>query len=222
MFLEAVFDAKHDNGICDILALSDTFNIKKPGNEKKIAVCVGPSLTTIESIKFLPLRWLLCVLRPLLVLGLSMLVARQFPSTNWPFVRPRRKHLLLQGCRKNREAEKHFGHAPGVPGSHTKPSVRSKGRKFERARGRRKSPISEEELSNAFQPPEVKRDIAEPEVQGDVTKNQRFRRRIVKCFPATRSQRDIAEPEVQVTLLYKSSDLRADWWWDQMSWFRGR
>uniref|UniRef100_A0A915D7D9 Large ribosomal subunit protein eL18 n=1 Tax=Ditylenchus dipsaci TaxID=166011 RepID=A0A915D7D9_9BILA len=47
--------------------------------------------------------------------------------------------LLIQGPRKNRETEKHFGPAPGVPGSHTKPHVRSKGRKFERARGRRKS-----------------------------------------------------------------------------------
>ena len=46
--------------------------------------------------------------------------------------------VLLQGKRKNREACKHFGKAPGVPGSHTKPYVRSKGRKFERARGRRK------------------------------------------------------------------------------------
>ncbi|VDO93346.1 unnamed protein product [Soboliphyme baturini] len=47
--------------------------------------------------------------------------------------------LLLQGPRKAREAEKHFGPAPGAPHSHTKPYVRSKGRKFERARGRRKS-----------------------------------------------------------------------------------
>lgn len=47
--------------------------------------------------------------------------------------------LLIQGPRKAREAEKHFGPAPGVPGSHTKPLVRSKGRKFERARGRRAS-----------------------------------------------------------------------------------
>ena len=37
------------------------------------------------------------------------------------------------------QAVKHFGPAPGVPGSHAKPYVRSKGRKFERARGRRKS-----------------------------------------------------------------------------------
>ncbi|CAI4228417.1 unnamed protein product [Auanema sp. JU1783] len=47
--------------------------------------------------------------------------------------------LLIQGPRKAREAEKHFGPAPGVPHSHTKPYVRSKGRKFERARGRRAS-----------------------------------------------------------------------------------
>jgi len=46
--------------------------------------------------------------------------------------------VLLQGPRKSREAEKHFG-APGVPNSHAKPLVRSKGRKFERARGRRAS-----------------------------------------------------------------------------------
>ena len=47
--------------------------------------------------------------------------------------------LLIQGPRKQRLAERHFGPAPGVPHSHTKPLVRSKGRKFERARGRRKS-----------------------------------------------------------------------------------
>lgn len=50
-----------------------------------------------------------------------------------------RKTVLMQGRRKAREAVKHFGPAPGVPHSHTKPFVRSKGRKFERARGRRKS-----------------------------------------------------------------------------------
>ncbi|XP_064407071.1 large ribosomal subunit protein eL18-like [Halichondria panicea] len=47
--------------------------------------------------------------------------------------------VLLQGPRKAREAVRHFGPAPGVPHSHTKPYVRSKGRKFEKARGRRKS-----------------------------------------------------------------------------------
>ena len=47
--------------------------------------------------------------------------------------------ILLQGPRKAREAVRHFGPAPGLPHSHAKPYVRAKGRKFERARGRRKS-----------------------------------------------------------------------------------
>ena len=46
--------------------------------------------------------------------------------------------VLLQGRRTAREANKHFGN-PGSPGSKTKPFVRSEGRKFERARGRRPS-----------------------------------------------------------------------------------
>ncbi|KAG4913899.1 hypothetical protein AAZX31_19G218100 [Glycine max] len=47
--------------------------------------------------------------------------------------------VLLRGPKNAREAVKHFGPAPGVPHSHTKPYVRAKGRKFERARGRRNS-----------------------------------------------------------------------------------
>merc|ERR1712080_14533 len=46
--------------------------------------------------------------------------------------------VLLQGRRKAREANRHFG-APGKPNSSAKPFVRSKGRKFECARGRRES-----------------------------------------------------------------------------------
>merc|ERR1711963_848992 len=46
--------------------------------------------------------------------------------------------VLVQGSRKARSAYRHFG-APGVPNSNAAPFVRSKGRKFERARGRRKS-----------------------------------------------------------------------------------
>ncbi|KAI5056246.1 hypothetical protein GOP47_0028064 [Adiantum capillus-veneris] len=45
--------------------------------------------------------------------------------------------ILLRGPKNAREAVKHFGRARGVPHSHTKPYVRSKGLKFERARGRR-------------------------------------------------------------------------------------
>ncbi|MBA0764117.1 hypothetical protein Gotri_013488, partial [Gossypium trilobum] len=47
--------------------------------------------------------------------------------------------VLLRGPKNAREAVKHFGPAPGVPHSYSKPYVRSKGRKFERARGRRNS-----------------------------------------------------------------------------------
>merc|ERR1712196_373426 len=46
--------------------------------------------------------------------------------------------VLMRGQKTSREACKHFG-APGVPHSSAKPYVRSKGRKFEKARGRRKS-----------------------------------------------------------------------------------
>merc|ERR1740124_176711 len=47
--------------------------------------------------------------------------------------------VLLRGPVKSRESERHFGKAPGVPGSSTAPYVRSKGRKFEQARGKRQS-----------------------------------------------------------------------------------
>lgn len=47
--------------------------------------------------------------------------------------------VLIQGKRNAREACKHFGKAPGVPHSYTRPYVRSKGRKYEKARGRRTS-----------------------------------------------------------------------------------
>merc|ERR1719269_511473 len=46
--------------------------------------------------------------------------------------------LLLRGSKSHREAEKHFG-APGVAHSSVKPYVRAKGRKFEKARGKRAS-----------------------------------------------------------------------------------
>ncbi|KAI9696163.1 MAG: hypothetical protein M1820_008304 [Bogoriella megaspora] len=44
--------------------------------------------------------------------------------------------VLLRGPRNAREAVKHFGFGPH---KHKKPKVESKGRKFERARGRRRS-----------------------------------------------------------------------------------
>jgi len=44
--------------------------------------------------------------------------------------------ILLRGPTKAREAEKHFGMGPH---KHKKPYIESKGRKFEKARGRRRS-----------------------------------------------------------------------------------
>ncbi|ORZ11026.1 60S ribosomal protein L18 [Lobosporangium transversale] len=44
--------------------------------------------------------------------------------------------VLLRGKKNTREAVKHFGMGPG---KHAKPYVQSKGRKFEKARGRRAS-----------------------------------------------------------------------------------
>ena len=49
------------------------------------------------------------------------------------------KCILLEGDRTRREACKHFGAAPGDDNSRTRPKTRAKGRKFEMARGRRKS-----------------------------------------------------------------------------------
>eukprot|EP00803_Ostreobium_quekettii_P005199 evm.model.scf_109.4 EVM.evm.TU.scf_109.4 scf_109:47760-51525(-) len=46
--------------------------------------------------------------------------------------------ILFRGAKNARLAHKHFG-VPGVPHSKTRPYVRSKGRKFEKARGRRQS-----------------------------------------------------------------------------------
>eukprot|EP00088_Acartia_fossae_P059735 TRINITY_DN7121_c0_g1_i3.p1 TRINITY_DN7121_c0_g1~~TRINITY_DN7121_c0_g1_i3.p1 ORF type:complete len:188 (+),score=15.34 TRINITY_DN7121_c0_g1_i3:48-611(+) len=46
--------------------------------------------------------------------------------------------VLMQGRRRSRLADRQFG-AAGLPGSKTKPLVRSRGRKFECARGRRES-----------------------------------------------------------------------------------
>merc|ERR1711937_328521 len=47
---------------------------------------------------------------------------------------PTGSNTLLLRANKDREAKKHFGPAPGLPGSRTKPYIRHKGRKFERCK----------------------------------------------------------------------------------------
>ncbi|CAN7943707.1 unnamed protein product, partial [Ixodes persulcatus] len=114
--------------------------MKKPGRENLIAVVVGTVTDDLRLYDVPKLR--LCALRVterararILKAGGEILTFDQLAVQA-----PKGKGtVLMQGPRNSREACRHFGPAPGVPHSHTKPYVRSKGRKFERARGRRKS-----------------------------------------------------------------------------------
>ncbi|XP_043274703.1 60S ribosomal protein L18 [Venturia canescens] len=114
--------------------------MKKPNRENCIAVVVG-TITDDARIYEVP-KMTVCALRVtekargrILKAGGEIItfdqLALRAPTGT--------KTVLMQGRRKAREAVKHFGPAPGVPHSHTKPLVQSKGRKYERARGRRRS-----------------------------------------------------------------------------------
>lgn len=114
--------------------------MKKPGRENCIAVIVG-TVTDDARIFDVP-KLTVCALRVtekargrILKAGGEIITFDQLALRS----PTGRKTVMLQGRRNAREAVKHFGLAPGVPHSHTKPLVRSKGRKFERARGRRRS-----------------------------------------------------------------------------------
>merc|ERR1712018_242515 len=115
-------------------------NMKKGGRDGKTAVVVGAVTDDLRILDIPKLK--VCALRVterargrILKAGGEIItfdqLALQAPKGNGT--------VLMQGPRKAREAYRHFGKAPGVPHSHTKPYVRSKGRKFEQARGRRAS-----------------------------------------------------------------------------------
>ncbi|XP_013868169.1 large ribosomal subunit protein eL18 [Austrofundulus limnaeus] len=114
--------------------------MKMAGRENKIAVVVG-SVTDDVRIQDIP-KLKICALRitdgarrRILKAGGQVMTFDQLALTS-----PKgHGTVLLSGPRKGREVYRHFGKAPGTPHSHTKPYVRSKGRKFERARGRRSS-----------------------------------------------------------------------------------
>jgi len=114
--------------------------MNKPEREGRIAVVVGTVTNDLRIFKIPKLT--VCALRVteqararILKAGGEVLTFDQLALRA-----PTGKHtVLMQGRRNAREANKHFGLAPGMPHSHTKPYVRSKGRKFERARGRRSS-----------------------------------------------------------------------------------
>merc|ERR1711955_98759 len=114
--------------------------MKRPGRADKMAVVVG-CITDDVRILDVP-KMKVCALRVterararILKAGGDIITFDQLALKA-----PKgQKTVLLQGPRKAREAYRHFGPAPGVPHSRTKPYVRAKGRKFERARGRRAS-----------------------------------------------------------------------------------
>ncbi|XLS61167.1 hypothetical protein HN51_015395 [Arachis hypogaea] len=109
----------------------------------------------LEFSLFINLCWDPCLSLPLPLLQLNIFLFPSLPQPAPAAAQPapaaqdtaaaaqdeklREIRVLLRGPKNAREAVKHFGPAPGVPHSHTKPYVRSKGRKFERARGRRNS-----------------------------------------------------------------------------------
>lgn len=110
------------------------------GKEDKVAVIVGTvtddvRLFDVPKIKVAALRFTETARARITKAGGECLTFDQLALAH-----PTGKDtLLLRGPKSQREANKHFGKAPGVPGSSTKPYVRAKGRKFEKARGRRKS-----------------------------------------------------------------------------------
>ncbi|TDH11746.1 hypothetical protein EPR50_G00063890 [Perca flavescens] len=114
--------------------------MKMPGRENRIAVVVG-SVTDDVRIQDIP-KLKICALRVtdgarrrILKAGGQVMTFDQLALAS-----PKGQGtVLLSGPRKGREVYRHFGKAPGTPHSHTKPYIRSKGRKFERARGRRAS-----------------------------------------------------------------------------------
>ncbi|KAF5304418.1 hypothetical protein FQR65_LT07948 [Abscondita terminalis] len=114
--------------------------MKKPGRKDLTAVVVGTvtddlRLYSVPKMKVCALRFTEKARGRILKAGGEILTFDQLALKS----PTGKKTVLLQGQRNAREAVKHFGLAPGVPHSHTKPYVRSKGRKFERARGRRSS-----------------------------------------------------------------------------------
>ena len=115
-------------------------NMKNPARADKIAVIVGTitddlKVFTIPKLKVCALRVTERARARIIKAGGEIITFDQLALRS-----PKGKNtVLMQGPRKAREAQKYFGPAPGVPHSHTKPRVRSKGRKFEKARGRRKS-----------------------------------------------------------------------------------
>ncbi|MEQ2286514.1 60S ribosomal protein L18, partial [Ameca splendens] len=131
--------------------------MKLAGRENKVAVVVGTvtddvRIQDVPKLKICALRVTDGARRRILKAGGQVMTFDQLALSS-----PKgHGTVLLSGPRKAREVYRHFGKAPGTPHSHTKPYVRSKGRKFERARGRRSSRAYKNYwLDNKCEEPEV-------------------------------------------------------------------
>jgi len=113
---------------------------KKVGKNAKTAVVVGPvtddlRLINVPKLSVCALRFTETARARILKAGGECITFDQLALRS-----PKGSGtVLLRGPSKSRKVERHFGPAPGVPHSKTVPYVRAKGRKFEKARGRRKS-----------------------------------------------------------------------------------
>uniref|UniRef100_A0A2I3HY04 Large ribosomal subunit protein uL15/eL18 domain-containing protein n=1 Tax=Nomascus leucogenys TaxID=61853 RepID=A0A2I3HY04_NOMLE len=124
------FLARQINSIFDQVMIR---KMKLPGRENKMAAVLGPIKGDVRVQEVLKLKvCALCVTRrsrgKILTFDQLALDSPKGSGT-----------ILLSGSLKGQEVYQHFGKAPGTPHSHTKPYVRSKGRKFERARDQRAS-----------------------------------------------------------------------------------
>eukprot|EP00030_Apusomonadida_sp_AF-17_P004155 a508433_15092.p1 GENE.a508433_15092~~a508433_15092.p1 ORF type:complete len:202 (+),score=82.57 a508433_15092:51-608(+) len=108
------------------------------GKENKIAVMVGTVTDDIRDFKC-P-RLTVCALR--VTAGARARITQNggkiITFDQLATMRPTGTDCVLLRGPRDRETLKYFG-AAGVPHSNTKPRVRSKGRKFEKARGKRSS-----------------------------------------------------------------------------------
>ncbi|KAK5656873.1 hypothetical protein OQA88_4422 [Cercophora sp. LCS_1] len=109
----------------------------KSGNEKKTVVVVGTvtddnRLLTVPKADIAALRFTATARGRITAAGGKALTLDQLALEKPTGANT----LLLRGPKNSREAVKHFGFGPH---KHKKPYVQSKGRKFEKARGRRRS-----------------------------------------------------------------------------------
>eukprot|EP01132_Coremiostelium_polycephalum_P002148 gene2148-2647_t len=119
------------------VSISRIANLMKDRKAGKIAVVVGAvvddeRLLDVPKLTVCALRFSEAARTRILKAGGKVLSFDQFA-----LLRPRGNNtFLLKGVVKSREAYRHFGRAPGLPGSHAAPYLRNakRGNKFERAR----------------------------------------------------------------------------------------